>query len=141
MPADPKLLVVSPADTLPLTKAAEDPKHVKQQLESVSKDKLIDGLLDLQKKLEKIKEEKDGKDERKEGVDWTKDWVKRQSGGNGAKKGKGEGDKEGKNKESKDKWGKGKRKEGKDTGGKKDKDNGWGGAGQDGGGWGESTGW
>ena len=84
------------------------PKDVKQQLKNVPKDALIDGLLDLQKKLEKtVGEKKDEQGRQGEVGDWKTGWGKEQSGEDGKKDGKGE---EGKGNE-------------------------WGGAGQDGGNW------
>lgn len=83
VPSDPTLLTISPAERLPLTKPAADPKNVKQQLQSVTKDALIDGLLDLQKKLEIATKEKDQATESAptevEGRKRTNDWVKKHS--------------------------------------------------------------
>ena len=108
MPADPELLTVSPADQLSLGKVVDDLKDVKQQLKNVPKDTLIDGLLDLQKKLEKtVGEKKDEQGGQGEVGEWKTGWGKEQSGEDGKKDGKGE---EGKGNE-------------------------WGGAGQDGGNW------
>jgi hypothetical protein len=81
VPSNAALLATSPVDPLHLARPVTSVEviDVKQQLKKVPKDALIDGLLDMQLKLEKETKLREVAPVETAGTNRTRDWVKQQS--------------------------------------------------------------